>query len=222
MRCVRVCKDMRSNVQLWERVVDELHAEESLGAEYRTTLLIHSAREGNVARVKETLGRGARVDARDSVGCSALFWASCFGRLAVVHELLNLGAAINAPNARGLTALMQAARDDYTLVVLELVGRGADVNARDSDGWTPLAWAAYGGGVDAVATLVRAGADVNAKNRDGDSVLTSLGRHMAAASVRLTVMVAERMNDTPEFAEIIALAARRRAVIELLEAAGAR
>ena len=98
VRCVRVCKDMRDNAQLWERVVDVLHADASSGVDgdSRATRLVHWAREGDAARVRETLRRGARVNARDASGCTALYWASRGGHLGIVHELLERGADVDA------------------------------------------------------------------------------------------------------------------------------
>ena len=69
-RCVDVCKDAQSNTLLWERVVDVPRRGKG------TTRLMHWAREGDLVRTRETLARGARVNARDVLGRTALHMAS--------------------------------------------------------------------------------------------------------------------------------------------------
>ena len=75
-RCVDLCRDTRSNVELWERIVDLPHAVAGhRDAAYRCTRLHHWSEVGDLARVRETLGRGAKVDVRDRV-CQ---WSACNG-----------------------------------------------------------------------------------------------------------------------------------------------
>jgi len=165
VRCVRVCKDMRANAQLWERVVNLQHA--AVGAKYghRTTPLIHlAAAAGDMARVREALDRGARVDVCDSRGFTALYYA--VGDVAV--ELRARGAA---DGERARHGIFHATGDRNTALVLDLIARGADVNARDGYGLTPLMCACTDGHAATVAELLRLGADVNAQTRDGFSSL---------------------------------------------------
>ena len=54
------------------------------------------ASEGDLGRVRETLGRGAKIDVRDTEGSTALHLASRGGHLAVVRELLDHGADVNS------------------------------------------------------------------------------------------------------------------------------
>ena len=73
VRYVDICKDARSNVQLWERVVDLPRFAVRGPAPFRRTRLIEWAEDGDVVRVREMLGYGANVDARDSWGRTALY-----------------------------------------------------------------------------------------------------------------------------------------------------
>ena len=50
---------------------------------------------GDLDIVRELMDRGADVDAHDTNGCTALYFACEGGRLAVVRELLDRGADVN-------------------------------------------------------------------------------------------------------------------------------
>jgi len=164
VRCVRVCKDMRANAQLWERMVNLQHVEVGPVDGYRTTPLIHWAAAGDVARAREALARGARVDTCDSHGFTALNYAG--GDVEV--ELRARGAA---DGERATFGIRRAALDGNTALVFDLVARGADVDARGMSGWTPLMCACNYGHAATVAELLRLGADVNAQTPDGFSSL---------------------------------------------------
>ena len=164
VRCVRVCKDMRANAQLWERVVNLQHAAMGAVDGRRTTPLIHWAAAGDVARVREALARGARVDACDSRGFTALNYAA----VDVAAELRARGAADGERARRGITS---AAHVGNRALVLDLVARGADVDVLGGYGLTPLMYACSACRTATAAELLRLGANVNAQNHDGFSSL---------------------------------------------------
>ena len=222
VRCVRVCKDMRANAQLWERVVNLQHV--AVGAVYgrRTTPLIHWAAAGDVARVREALARGANVDACDSRGFTALYYAYAGGDVAA--ELRARGAADGERAHRGI---LHAAGDGNTALVLDLVACGADVNARyEAGGWMPLINACLRGHAATVAELLRLGADVNAQDRDGLSSLlfAAWKGHIDVVRVLLAapdVDVNLAMGGGRRTALSMARHQGHAAVVALLEAAGA-
>ena len=169
-RCVDVCTSCRTNAELWARVVDLQHA--PTGGEFEAvSRLMHFAAQGDVARVRELLGRGASVDQRDSGGRTTLYHGSHGGHVSVVRELLDRGAGVDACAHDGWSPLLVAAARGHTAVVEELLAHGADANVRDGDGGTPLMHAAIYGQTDAARALLRAGADVNAQDHDGWSAL---------------------------------------------------
>ena len=233
--CVRICKDARSNVELWERVVDLPHsdafamrnADDRLPR--RTTLLIHWAQEGDVVRVRETLGRGARVDFRDENLRTALHWASERGHLDVVRELLNSGADVDARSKDGSMALMIAAGSGHTAVVVELVARGANVNARNHRGHTALTIACENGHVAIATELLRlgVGADVNAQTtatRMSALMFAAYGGYVDVVRVVLAAPGVD-VHLVDAFGHTALSEARLRrhdAVVAALEAAGAR
>jgi len=91
--------------------------------------LFESAKQGQAARVKELLARGASVHAVDRRGFTPLMWACASGNLAVATLLLENGARVDARAKDGLTALMLASANGFIDVTRALILRGADVNA---------------------------------------------------------------------------------------------
>ncbi len=112
-------------------------------------------------RVKFLLKHGAKVDARDGDGNTALINATRFGYANIAKYLLAQHANVHLTDLSKWTPLMYAAWTDQPEMVKLLVARGAKVNIKDSKGLTPLAVAAQHAKLKAVAELVKAGADVN-------------------------------------------------------------
>ena len=223
VRCVRVCKDIRANAQLWERVVNLQHVAVGDEVRRRTTPLIHWAAMNDVARVRVALDRGAHVDACDSCGFTALHYAYAGGDVAA--ELRARGAADGERARRGIA---NATRDSNTALVVDLVARGADVDSRyDAGGWTPMMFACNYGHAATVAELLRLGADVNAhENYDGLSSLTLAAwkGHIDVVRVLLAapgVDINLAMGDDRHTALWWARHQGHASIVALLEAAGA-
>ena len=221
VRCVRVCKDMRADAQLWERVVNLQHAAVDAVQGRRTTPLIHWATAGDVARVREALDRGARLDACDSHGFTALYYA--VGDVAA--ELLPRGAA---DGERARHGILLAAYESNTALVVDLVARGADVNAQHGSGWTPVMLACSAGHAATVAELLRFGVDVNFQLHDGGGfsplMLAAWKGHIDIVRVLLAAPGVDV--DAVAYGRKTALSMARdrgqAAIVALLEAAGAR
>jgi len=60
------------------------------------TPLHMAVREGDEAKVRQLLERGANVEERDSIGMTPVHFASIYGHLNVLNILLEHGANINA------------------------------------------------------------------------------------------------------------------------------
>jgi ankyrin repeat protein len=97
--------------------------------------------EGSLYKVKYLLNAGADVEVKDTVGRTALMWASMHGRKEVVQVLLAVGADVEVKDNDGLTALMYASRNGCKDVVQVLLAAGADVEVKDKWGRTALMWA---------------------------------------------------------------------------------
>lgn len=96
------------------------------------------------------LSAGAKIEARDPQGWTALHWAAYAGRPMSVEALIQSGATIDALDHRGRTPLMLALVEHLLAVNAKsieiLLRAGADADLRDDHGWTTLHYLAAGGG----------------------------------------------------------------------------
>ncbi len=91
-------------------------------------------RDGDEARVRGLLGRGACPRAEDSAGYTPLHYAARAGHAAIVRMLLDGGGDVNArTRAGGATPLHRAANQGHLEVVRLLVERGADCRLQGTE-----------------------------------------------------------------------------------------
>lgn len=105
---------------------------------------------GDVSTVGLLLGKGIKIDAKDSHGKTPLNRAASSGIDEMVSELLKHGARIEACNGTGVRSLQFAAKSLRACrlsspTVQVLLDNGAEVNAQDRDGRTALHWAVING-----------------------------------------------------------------------------
>jgi hypothetical protein len=93
--------------------------------------LLDAAREGDAARVKELLRKGANANARDKSGWTPLHWAASYGRVDVARLLLEHGADPGIRDKDGRTPLdiARATRHKEVVRVIEEYMRGVGVGA---------------------------------------------------------------------------------------------
>ena len=105
----------------------------------RTPLHYVAANSGSVYVIKELIGAGANIHAKDYSGGTPLHQAATnSGSVYVIKELINAGADINAKDNSDGTPLHQAATNSGNVYVIkELINAGADVNAKSESGRTP-------------------------------------------------------------------------------------
>jgi quinoprotein dehydrogenase-associated probable ABC transporter substrate-binding protein len=115
----------------------------------------------DIDRVRYLLSHGARVNALDGEGNTALINATRFGFGDLVAYLSAHKADANIADRSGWTPLMYAAWADSPANVKELIHRGAKLDTTANDGVTALALAAQNGKLQAAQALVAEGADVN-------------------------------------------------------------
>lgn len=175
------------------------------------TWLMHNASQGNAGLVSLFLERGARADARNAAGATALMQAS---NKDIARLLLDKGADVNAKDAAGGTALMAAAKNGRVELTRFLLERDADPTAKDSSGLTALAMAAPAAVPELESAERRLVADDLAaaeKARSGgeprkalDSYMTALGKltRGSAASREARAAVVEAARALPEPPEI--------------------
>ncbi|BAY77232.1 ankyrin [Nostoc linckia NIES-25] len=162
--------------------------------------LLKAAEQGDVAAVRESLARGANVNARDqrrkTKNRTPLMLAASTGNLEIVNLLLDADADINASDIvdanqrqpRGIisddyeslivmgfslsiTSLMLAASKGYKNIVQVLVAHQANLQARDCFGRDALCLACINGNLEVVQILIQAGVNINQHDSEGDTPL---------------------------------------------------
>jgi alpha-tubulin suppressor-like RCC1 family protein len=134
------------------------------------TSLMHWSSVGDEDQVEAMLQQGADVNAVDTDGDSALYYAVSNGNVHIVDVLLNRGANPNIAGRSG-NPLQVAADKGSSGVVTNLVKHGADVDNRGDGGLTATMLAAGSGKIDVLRSLCGAGAHLDALDDDGDSAL---------------------------------------------------
>ena len=159
-----------------------LKPQESVAAETSSTgrgdlnaQVIEAARSGNVAAVASLVGKGAEVNAKTSLGYSALSGAAGKGHTEVIRFLLGKGVNVNERLRGGTNALDEASFWGHVDAVKLLLAKGANPNMKKDNGYTPLLSAAMNGHVAIVKLLLDNGGDVNARSKAGGT-----GLHAAA------------------------------------------
>jgi uncharacterized protein len=123
------------------------------------TPLITAAQEGKAKTVALLLRRGATVDARDTDGQTALYWAVFAHRPNEIPEYREMGEPHDT--------YFEPPGDPVTVRVL--LDGGAAIGARDTEGNTPLHEAVLLGATTAARLLVQRGASATVKNTAGDT-----------------------------------------------------
>lgn len=114
-------------------------------AEKRCTLLHfaaeHSSSNG-VQILEMLLAKGAKVEAKNHINQTPLFWAVIHNSIPATKVLLSHGAEVNAQQSGGWTPLHCAAINGYCEGARILIEKGADVKAQSDFNETPLMLAA--------------------------------------------------------------------------------
>jgi ankyrin repeat protein len=135
------------------------------GPDMNETRLHMAAAKGDVAEINQRLAAGARIDARDSEGRTALLVATHANQIAAAKALIEAGADVNAKdNISDSPYLYAGARGHIEILKLTLA-HGADLKSTNRYGGTALIPAAERGHVDTVRTLIAAGVDVDHVNK---------------------------------------------------------
>lgn len=176
------------NLALVKALVEQEHALVD-PPEGERTALITAALHGHVPVLDYLLARGARIDARDAQGRSAL-WAAVWGRQAAASaRLLAGGASPDVRSAAGEPLLFMAVERGPVESVRALLDKGARVDAPSQSalfpGVTPLQRAAHLGQAPLVALLLERGADLRHQDRLGRGVLRLAVTSGVADVVRL-------------------------------------
>jgi hypothetical protein len=120
------------------------------------------AAQGDVAAVKASLDKGARVDSTDYKQRSPLELSIILEHEDVFDLLIAEGADVNRRGKGSRTPLIWASmRWGTPQMIHKLVDAGADPNGTDKAGQTPLFYAVLYGSRAQLAALIERGADIN-------------------------------------------------------------
>jgi len=100
--------------------------------------LLIAAKKRNQGLVEILIANGAKVDASDRNGLTALMAAASMGLAENVRALISAGANVNARDEKGATPLIWAAISGHPQVVEILLAHGADGKVKNKDGLTAL------------------------------------------------------------------------------------
>ena len=135
---------------------------------------------GDINRVTELINEGADLNAKDSAGNFALYYAAARVRLSIISLLIDSGADLELKNNDGDTALHRVAWLGRSIFqsgerriqsMNLLIERGANLNAVNNNGDTPLHEAVTQENLDEINALIAAGANVDVKNNNQNTPL---------------------------------------------------
>jgi ankyrin repeat protein len=115
-------------------------------------------RKDVLAIIRLLLAKGAKVNARDRVGQTALTLAAAVGDVASLKVLLRAGAYIHTRDKKGNGALMGAIQHHNSDTIKFLLEQGINANARNKEGETVLAYAEECEADEIVQLLIQYGA----------------------------------------------------------------
>ena len=123
--------------------------------------LIAAAWNGQTDEIEDLLDAGAKVNAKNKDGMTALIVGAWNGHTEAVKVLLSKGAKVDDKNNNGMTALMVGTWNGHTDTVKALLDADAEIEAKVGNGLTSSIMAASKGHSDIAKVLLDAGADVN-------------------------------------------------------------
>jgi ankyrin repeat protein len=115
--------------------------------------LIDQCSSGDLTAVRKLLDDGVDVNWKDTLGDTALIYASANGHVEVLKLLLDRGALIDFLRNGGGTALMNASYNGRVDCVRLLLERGADMSLKSKDIRTAKDWAVSYGHADIAQML---------------------------------------------------------------------
>ena len=119
--------------------------------------LLDAAKEGCDSTVDALIGAGASsVDIQDTIGNTALIWASRNGHGSIVDSLIRAGTSLDIQDKDGNTALLHASSQGHGSIVDALIRAGASLDKQNLIGGAALILASYNGHGSIVDSLIRA------------------------------------------------------------------
>lgn len=186
--------------------------------------LADAAEAMDQAAIVRLLDAGAKVNAAQPDGMTALHWVVYHDDHSTAKLLLARGADAKAANRYGVTPLSLACTNGNAQLVERLLAAGANANSTLHGGETALMTAARTGKPDVVKLLLARGAKVDAKEHLGQTALMWAAAEGHAEVVRMLIEAgADFRASLPSGFTPLLFAARegRMEVVDVLLAAGA-
>jgi ankyrin repeat protein len=150
------------------RLLVEKKADLESRNDYGRTPLVLAAREmAGLDVIRTLLDLGARVDATDRYGDSALTLAAWRGSADVVSLLLARNAPVPVAGRQGRNLLQSSVSKALPDLFARMIEKGADLPTEAEEGSTLLHAAAQGGSTAITESLLARGMNVNASDRHG-------------------------------------------------------
>jgi ankyrin repeat protein len=142
--------------------VDELlpQADRQFQTSHNRTLLHAAAIGGNLEIIQELLKSNIDMNAKDTLGDTALQLATQKNSIEIVRLLLAQNADPSVQNQAQETPLMTALENGYVALAQLLIAHGADVNVLNRNNRTPLSLAASLSHLGLIQQLLEQGASV--------------------------------------------------------------
>ncbi|XP_063554677.1 ankyrin repeat and death domain-containing protein 1A isoform X18 [Gorilla gorilla gorilla] len=158
--------------------------------------LHEAARQNNVGRMQELIGRRVNTRARNHFGMNALLLSAWFGHLRILQILVNSGAKIHCESKDGLTLLHCAAQKGHVPVLAFIMEDLEDValDHVDKEGNTALHLAAGRGHMAVLQRLVDIGLDLEEQNAEGLTALHSAAGGSHPDCVQLLLRAGSTVN----------------------------
>jgi len=134
------------------------------GAQAQEMQLHAAARNGDVAGLRALLDKGAKIDARNAAGATALLVATHGNQVEAARVLIEAGADVNAKDGIQDSPYLYAGARGHNEILKMTLAHGADLKSTNRYGGTALIPAAERGLVETVRILIDAGVDVNHVN----------------------------------------------------------
>ncbi len=134
--------------------------------------LAKAASRGDIAKVKQLINDGAKIDATDALGRTPLHMAVFYSHPKTTALLIASGSNINAKDRTGMTPLHAAVLVGDLQEVDLLLEKKPEIDTTNEIGLTPLHLAAATGQPQLSALLIKRGADVQKKDNEGRTPLS--------------------------------------------------
>jgi uncharacterized protein len=198
--------------------------------ESREHALMAAAERGAAEDVRRLLAEGARHDARDARGRTALLLATIRNHVDVARALIAAGADVNAKDRQHDSPFLYAGAEGRLEILRMTLAGGADLRSTNRYGGTALIPACHHGHVETVRELLNTRIDIDHVNNLGwtallEAVILGDGSATYVEIVRLLVAARANLNIADRDGVSPLTHARRRgfrAIVQVLEGAGAR